>query len=428
MSGFGEGQTRTRADVLDSVRRHLSPHRTETFRRFGVEIVMAERAGYRFRNLGGDMLYDLHLNGGTYNLGHLNPELVEALTLGVREVDVGNHHFASPSRAELAEALLATQNFGARYVVLGTTGSEAVDVAIKAARKTTGRRAVVGIDRGYHGRSGFSGATGDASAARFFLSDDPVLFRVAPFNDAEAVERLLAAGDVACVIIEPSPATHGFPQPADGYLAAIRRACDNAGALLVADEVQTGLGRTGSWWAIERFGVKPDMIVTTKGLGGGLYPVAATLMTERAGAWLEENGWAHVSTFGGAELGCRVARRVLDITSRPETWRSVHSVAARLGEGLREIMCRNPYLVEIRQTGLVIGLKLDHPEGALHAMKGLFDRGVWAIFAGFDMSLLQFKPGLLLTMGECEDILDRVEQGLLLARDRRGEAPLGVAA
>ncbi len=128
----------------------------------------------------------------------------------------------------------------------------------------------------------------------------------------------------------------GFPVPSPGYLAGVRALCDEHGALYVADEVQTGLGRTGALWGVNHFGVVPDLLVTGKGLSGGLYPIAATLLSERAGRWLTEDGWGHVSTFGGAELGCRVARAVLDITARDETRGGVEALTRRFTAGLAE--------------------------------------------------------------------------------------------
>jgi putrescine aminotransferase len=414
-----------RAEALATTSRHLAPHRLEMFRRFGVELVMGERSGYRFRNLDSDWIYDLHLNGGTFNLGHRNDELRQSLVAALDEFDVGNHHFASTMRAKLSEELLATQSFGAEFVVFSSSGSEAVDVAIKAARWATKRRPVISIDQGYHGRSGLSGAVGDDSAARYFFSDYPAECIKVGWNDGAAIEQAIITHQPCAVIIETVPATYGFPPPAPGFLAHVRDVCTRHDVLLIADEVQTGLGRSGSMWAIENFGVRPDLLITSKGLGGGLYPFAATLMTERTGQWLRENGWGFVSTFGGSEVGCAVASKVLDITQRDETTANVRNVIQAMADGLTAIQKANDYLLEIRQTGLIIGLKFDHPEGALHVMKALLDRGVWAIFAGFDLSVLQFKPGLLLTTAECNDIIDRTEQAFRAAARQRSLAPGG---
>ena len=177
--------------------------------------------------------------------------------------------------------------------------------------------------------------------------------------------------------------------------------------------MQTGLGRTGPLWAVQRAGVVPDILVTGKGLSGGLYPIAATLLSARAGAWLEDDGWSNVSTFGGSELGCRVARAVLAITTRPETTARVDALTDTFASGLAEIAARYPkWLVEVRQAGLVIGLRFAHPMGGMLMTRACYDAGIWAMFAGFDRSVLQFKPGLLMTDAEAGEALARLEAAI----------------
>jgi acetylornithine/succinyldiaminopimelate/putrescine aminotransferase len=411
-------------DSIEKSLRYVNPHRVKTFESLGVDLVIGRRSGYRIWDLDDRPFYDLHLNGGTFNLGHRHPEIVAALVEAAQDLDVGNHHFPSPARADLAERLAELTPGDLRYTVFASGGSEANDIAIKTARKVTGRRKVVALAHGYYGRTGLSGAAGDDEAAKYFLSDAPNEFVKVPFDDLEAMEAVLSPGDVACVLMETIPATSGFPTSSKGYLSGARMLCDQYGALYVADEVQTGLGRTGYLWGVERFGVEPDILVTGKGLSGGLYPISAAVLSARVAGWLAENGWGHVSTFGGAEIGCRVALKALEITTRPETVENARRVAEQLGSGLRRLQAEHDYLLEVRQCGLVIGLRLDHQEGALHMMKALFDEGVWAIFAGFDTSVLQFKPGLLLTEPECAEILDRVEKALGKVVRRRLELPI----
>lgn len=378
----------TKRETLELAERYLCPDRVRFLRSAGIDLVIGRREGYRIWDVDGRELIDIHLNGGVYNLGHRNPDVITALTEALQTLDIGNHHFPSTERAKLAERLV-TLTPGANYVVFASGGGEAVDLAIKSARRATGRRRIVSVTDAYHGHTGLALAAGDEQAASAFLSTDPDMVRV-PFNDAEALAA--AVPGAAAVILETVPATAGFPRPEPDYLPAVRELCDAAGALYIADEVQTGLGRTGSMWGVEHFGVVPDILVTGKGLSGGIYPIAATLLNERAGAWLETDGWGHVSTFGGAELGCRVAQKVLDLTQAADP------PIARWTEGLAALQQRHPHwLVEVRQTGLVIGLKFAHEMGGMLMTKLLFDEGVWAMFAGFDRSVLQVKPGLLMT-------------------------------
>ena len=320
----------TRDDVLALAERYVCPDRVRTFAALGAGIVMGRREGYRIHDVDGRSWLDLHLNGGVFNLGHRNPELIAVLVDALDELDIGNHHFPSVERALLA-ADLVERTPGMTYAVFASGGGEAIDLAIKSARRATGRRRVVSVAGAYHGHTGLALAAGDRESAEAFLStgaDEE--FPQVPFDDLPALEQALAAAPTAAVILETIPATMGFPTPAADYLAGVRELCDRHGALYIADEVQTGLGRTGSLWAVERAHVTPDILVTGKGLSGGLYPIAATLLSARAGAWLEDDGWSNVSTFGGSELGCRVARAVLAITTRPETAARVDTLTRHL--------------------------------------------------------------------------------------------------
>ncbi len=384
-----------------------------TFGALGAGIVMGRREGYRISDVDGRSWLDLHLNGGVFNLGHRNPELIAVLVDALDELDIGNHHFPSVERALLA-ADLVDLTPGMTYAVFASGGGEAVDLAIKSARRATGHRRVVSVAGAYHGHTGLALAAGDREAAQAFLStgtDEE--FPQVPFDDLRALERALSAAPTAAVILETIPATMGFPAPAAEYLAGVRSLCDRYGTLYIADEVQTGLGRTGPLWAVQRAGVTPDILVTGKGLSGGLYPIAATLLSARAGAWLEDDGWSNVSTFGGSELGCRVARAVLAITTRPQTTARVDVLTGAFAAGLAEIAARHPeWLVEVRQAGLVIGLRFAHPMGGMLMTRACYDAGLWAMFANFDRSVLQFKPGLLMSDAEAGEALARLDAAI----------------
>ncbi|HZR84532.1 MAG TPA: aminotransferase class III-fold pyridoxal phosphate-dependent enzyme [Candidatus Binatia bacterium] len=406
------GMSERKRRALERAREYGMPGRVETWLRLGTPLVIGRREGYRIWDLDGRELLDLHLNGGTFNLGHRNPELQAALVEALAELDIGNHHFPAEARGELAEKLARSTPGDLHYSVFTPSGSEANDLAIRAARWATGRRRIVALEAGFHGATGLSGAAGRDASARLFRSDYPDEFATVPFDDLRAMERALAPGDVAAVLLETIPATYGFPVPSPGYLPGVKALCERYGAILVADEVQTGLGRTGRLWAIDGFGVEPDVLVTGKGLSGGLYPISAVVMTRAVGGFLREQGWAYVSTFGGAEIGCRVAARVLEICGHPETLAHVQRIAARLASDLAGLRARHPILRGIRQQGLVIGLEVDDPIGGVRLSRALYERGVWAMFAAFEMSVLQFKPGLLVDDAYCDTLLERLDTAL----------------
>ncbi|MDJ0868714.1 MAG: aminotransferase class III-fold pyridoxal phosphate-dependent enzyme [Myxococcota bacterium] len=406
------GMSERKQHTLRRAHEYLMPNRVETWLGAGIPLVIGRREGYRIWDVDGHELLDLHLNGGTYNLGHRHPALLETLRAGLEELDVGNHHFPSEARAALAEQLAQRTPGDLHYSVFTASGTEANDVAIRSARHATGRRKIVTLDAGFHGTAGLAGAAGRDDTARYFHSDYPTEFATVPFDDLGAIEKALAGGDVAAVLLETIPATYGFPIPSPDYLPGVKALCEQHGTLYVADEVQTGLGRTGQLWAVEAYGIEPDILITGKGLSGGLYPVSAVVMTREVGAWLVEKGWGYVSTFGGAELGCLVGARALELCSQPDALANATAMSALLGRGLDALRSRHPFLVGVRRQGLVMGLETDHPMGAVRLSRALYARGVWAMFAGFDLSVLQWKPGLLVDEAYCTDLLERLDAAL----------------
>ena len=403
-----------KAQILASAHTHLIPNRIDTFAGMDINLVIGKREGYRIWDMDGHELMDFHLNGGTYNLGHRHPEVLKALHQALEHLDVGNHHFASEARVELAEKLVTSANL--QYCLFTPSGSEANDMAIKSARQFTGQRKIVALDFAYHGRSGLSGAAGDASAASYFLSDYPDEFIGVPLNDLDALEKVLKKGEVAAVLMETISAAVGFLVPEDNYLPGVKQLCEQYGALYIADEVQTGLGRTGYLWGVEAWNVQPDMLVTGKGLSGGLYPISALLLSEPVGNWLTENGWGYVSTFGGSEPGCVVGSKVMDLVDTSETLSNAKAMSTYLLNGLQDIQSRLDYLKAVQHKGLIMGVQFDSPNGGISMMKALYDQGLWAIFAGFDPSYIQFKGGLLIDKAYCDKALEKMEAAIHVAK------------
>jgi putrescine aminotransferase len=405
---------KNKAKVLEQSINWWNPGKTRQWQEDEIDLVIGKREGYYFYDMDGKQLMDVHLNGGTYNLGHRNPEIISTLKEALNEFDIGNHHFPAMTRAQLAEELSKCTPNSLHYSIFSSGGSEAIDVAIKCSRYATKRKKIVSIQNGYHGHTGLAVSLGNERYSRPFLSEgDPAEFIHVPFNDLDAMEAALVHEDVACVVIETIPATYGFPLPHKGYLASVKRMCEKYGTLYVADEVQTGLMRTGKLWGIEHYGVEPDILVTSKGLSGGIYPIAATVVSKKAGNWMNEDGFAHISTFGGSELGCIVAMKVLEISQRKEVVQNVNFVARYLRTGLETIKKQYPdFFVGIRQLGVVMGLEFSHPQGAKFVMRSLYKNGVWAIYSMLDNRVLQFKPGLLCDKEYCDELLSRCEQSI----------------
>ena len=289
----------TKKSVLELSLAHWNPGKTQEWIDRDMALVIGKREGYCFWDLDGKKYLNIHINGGTYNLGHRNPEVVQALVSAAGELDVGNHHFTGITKALLSEQLTGLCPEGLDYVCSGlcpegldyvcfsTCGGEAVDVAIKSARYATKRKKTISIRGCYHGHTGLSVSTGDSMFKDPFLCQgEEGCFVQVPLNDLDAMEEELKKEDTACVIIESLLATYGFPIPAPGYLAGVKKLCEKYGALYIADEVQTGLMRTGKMWCFEHEGFVPDMVITAKGFGGGVYPIAATVMNRKAASWM----------------------------------------------------------------------------------------------------------------------------------------------
>jgi putrescine aminotransferase len=380
---------------------HVNPGKVAAYEALGLDLVMGERSGARFRDaFDGRWLYNCHSNGGVFNLGHRHPAVVAAVRDALDHLDIGNHHLVSGWRALLAERLAASTDGHLPGSVFGVGGGEAIDLALKLARAHTGRGGVVSAIGGYHGHTGLAMAAGDPPYRDPFGPNLPGFVQV-PYNDLDVLDRTVD-GSTAAVILESIPATLGMPPPAAGYLAGVQQLCRDRGACFVLDEVQTGLGRTGTMWYYQQEGVDPDIVVTGKGLSGGVYPIAATLMTAELLAFFDEHPFVHISTFGGSELGCIAALAVLDVIESPGFLTRVDELGERFESGLAGLD------LELRRRGMFMGLKLPGDGDGLTATRDLIEAGIFAIFANNDTSVVQLLPPLTITDAEADDIVSIV--------------------
>ena len=382
---------------------HVSRGMVATYRVYGFDGVWGARRGARFYDAFGERSWiNCHSNGGVFNLGHRNPHVIAAVTKALESLDIGNHHLVSGFRARLAARLSKTTGDRLSGVVFGVSGGEANDLAIKLAWATTGRKGIVSAQGGYHGHTGLSTATGDAEYREPFLASLPGFAQV-PFDDLDALDRAVG-DDTAAVILEPIPATLGMPIPSPGYLRGVERLCRERGALFLCDEVQTGLGRTGKIWCHEHDAVAPDIVVTGKGLSGGIYPITATLMTPEVFAFFDHHPFSHISTFGGSEVGCAAATAVLDAIEAPGFLARVEALGERFERGFAGA----PFA--LRRRGLFMGMKFAFPEAGMAAAKLLFDRGIFAVYANNDRSVLQMLPPLVTSDDEADEIIGTVRR------------------
>lgn len=392
-------------ETMAAFARHLSAGKVELYRSLGLELVMGRREGIRFWDAySGRSWINCHCNGGVFNLGHRHPRVVAALRAALDELDVGNHHLISGFRAGLASRLSATTGGRLPGVVFAPGGGEVIDIAIKSARGATGRQRVVSAKGGYHGHTGLALAAGDPEYRDPFGPNLPGFVQV-PFGDLDALARVVDH-DTAAVLLEPIPATLGMPLPPPGYLASVAALCREWGAKMILDEVQTGLGRTGRMWCAHWEGVEPDALVTGKGLGGGLYPIAAVLLSAELHQVFHRHPFIHIATFGGAELGCVSALAALEVVEEDGFLERVCVLSERFGEAFAGLPCT------VRRRGLMMGLAFPGPEAAMAGAAALFEAGVFVVWANNDRRVLQFLPPLILSDDETEDLIERVKGAL----------------
>jgi acetylornithine/succinyldiaminopimelate/putrescine aminotransferase len=423
---------RSKKESMEAFRDHVSSGKAAFFAQYGMDFVPGRRKGvYLWDVDGGKRLINCHGNGGVFNLGHRHPLVVDALKRALDELDIGNHHLISEQRAALAQRLAELAPGDLPYTVFAVGGGEAIDFALKLARAHTGRPGILSAQGGYHGHTGLALAAGDPQYRMPFGPLAPGFIQV-PFADIDAVAAQLG-DDTAAVILETVPATLGMPIAPPSYFAELRALCDHHGALLILDELQSGLGRTGRLWAAEHFMdparggrcVEPDMLVIGKGLSGGIYPIAATSYRRELNAFMDTHPFIHVSTFGGAEVGCAVAQTVLEITANPAFLKGVNELAAQFASGFQQLQARYPdTLVEVRQLGLMIGLVLPDETCGPFLTKLLYDEGVLAIYANNDRRVLQFLPPLIMNALEAEEALGGLDRALRALAQMRGGAIL----
>ena len=371
----------------------------------------------------GNLFLDFNAGIAVTSTGHAHPEVVAAIERQARDL---LHYSASdfylPIYSEVCQRLdhLAPMD-GRTRSFLTNSGTEGVEAAMKLARHATGRQYLIAFLGSFHGRS-YGSVSLTASKAAYRTGFGPLLpgiFHV-PYGDFDEIEsrlfrRLVSPQEVAAIVVEPVLGEGGYVIPPDGWLAYLRELCDRHGILMVADEVQSGMGRTGKVWAIEHWGVEPDILVAGKGIASGM-PLGAMVAREELMRW--EAG-AHGSTFGGNPVACAAALASMDLIER-ELAENAAKVGYELMQGLRSLAERQPIITEVRGLGLMIGVEFGDHDVADAVEKACFRRGLLVLGAG-DRAV-RVSPPLVIRADQAEAGLAVFEEACAEVADRGASA------
>lgn len=345
-------------------------------------------------------------------LGHCHPALVDALNAQMHKLwHISNIYTTRPAQ-ELAQKLV--KHSFADKVFFCNSGAEANEAALKLARKYAhdrfggGKSEIVACINSFHGRTLFTVSVGGQPKYSKDYAPLPQGITHVPFNDIAALKA--AVGEQTCaVIIEPIQGESGILPATAEYLQTARRLCDRHNALLILDEVQTGMGHTGRLFAYEHYGVVPDILSSAKALGCG-FPIGAMLATEKIAAAFQPG--THGSTFGGNPMACAVGSRAFDIINAPETLHNVRSQGQKLQTALLDLGRKTGLFSQVRGMGLLLGCVLDVPYRgrAAEIVAAALKHGVMILVAGADV--LRFAPSLLLNDEDMAEGLRRLEHAL----------------
>jgi 4-aminobutyrate aminotransferase len=369
-------------------------------------IVPIRGRGVAVEDIDGNVFLDFASGIAVTSTGHSHPDVVAAIK---RQADDLLHFSASDFYLPIysdtcAELARIAPISGRKRVYLGNSGAEAVEASIKLARRATGRPYLVAFLGGFHGRT-YGAVSLTASKAKYHAGFDPLLPGVyhAPFGTLEGLrwfeevlfDKLVPANEVAAVIVEPIQGEGGYVVPEDGFLVGLRELCSRHGILLIADEIQSGAGRTGKMWAVDHWDVEPDIVLTAKGIASGMPLAGMIARAELLEAW---GAGAHGSTYGGNPVACAAALATIRLL---ETG-LVANAAAR-GEqamrGLREIAATHDGLVtDVRGRGLMIGVEFDTAAHAEEVEWACFQRGLLVLECG--RSTLRLAPALIVSEAE----------------------------
>jgi acetylornithine/succinyldiaminopimelate/putrescine aminotransferase len=399
--------------TLSALRQGFLQHLAQTSEApIGLEIARAE--GAWLYTADGRRYLDLIAGIGVSALGHGHPAVLEAIAAQARRhlhVMVYGEYVIE-AQVRLAERLAQLLPASLGCVYFTNSGAEAIEGALKTARKHTRRSRFVAFDGAYHGDTMAALALMGNSAFRAPFEPLPGPVTHLPYDDAAALDAIDST--VAAVVIEPVQAEGGVRIPAAGFMRALRERCDRVGAMLIFDEVLTGMGRTGRLFAMEHFGVVPDLAVMAKALGGGLPLGAFCGSTELLGELARNPPLGHITTFGGHPLSCAAGLAALDIIVNQRLWERANALGRQLAQGLQRLGM--PELAAVRAIGALVGVEFANVETARTFVRESLARGIivnWTLNAE---RVVRVAPPLNLGAADVDFALRVMREALEAAR------------
>lgn len=404
MDGGEQADVQAHIDgIIEKYKQHINPGLARLLQFGGFGDVEDTAEGCVVTMLSGAKYLDFVGGFGVFSCGHRHPRIVEAVKRQLDKMPLSTRTFFSAPQVALAERLAQVTPGDLQYTFYSNSGTEAVEAALKMARIATGRTDFISTQGAYHGKT--LGALSATGREKYRTPFGPLVpgFTHVPFNWIAAIEE--AVTDKTCaVLIEPIQGEGGIIVPAPGYLTALRRLCDRHDLLLIADEVQTGLGRTGRMFGVDHEGVTPDILCLAKALGGGVMPIGATVSNQRVwdGTFMH-NPYIHTSTFGGNQLACVAGLAALDVIEDEGLAEKAHARGEQLMMGLRQVQAQHPDVIkQVRGRGLMVGVEFAIKDMAELSINLLAGNGIIAAYTLNNPNVIRMEPPLIITSAQID--------------------------
>lgn len=404
-------------ETIEKYEKYINPAQAKLFRFMGLGSVEGSAEGWTITDSNGRQFTDCLGGYGMFAVGHRNPDVVAAVEKELHAMPMCGKVLFNRPMADLAEALAEITPGELQYSFFVNSGTEAVEGCLKMARLVTKRAKFVACNNAFHGKT-----MGSLTATGRDLYRDPFKpllndFVHVPYGDLQAMEQAVD-DETAAVILEPIQGEGGIIVPPDGYLRGVKELCEKHGALLIADEVQTGIGRTGEWFGVNYEGVTPDLMAVAKALGGGVMPIGAIIGTPKAWAGLIEAPFLHTSTFGGNQLACAAGCATIKYIKEHDLLKQCKETGAYFKAGLEKIAAEFPSVItEVRGRGMMIGIELTKEGAGGMMMSLMIDKNVIVAYTLNNPKVIRIEPPLVMPVEVVDEVLAKFRDAVAMTSE-----------